>query len=89
MKNQSLPDGVRETKKNYVVDLDVYTKRERYYTGTMCSQVLLISKAHYPTVLTVGYNIVFDRELDVIIDMFRDGCSIAGVKLYRKGFLVQ
>ena len=89
MKTQDLKEGLKETGKNYLVDLDVYTERERYYQGTYRGQVLAIDKTVYPELLNEGYNDYFDTELDVIISKFRDGVEMKGVKLYRKGSKVE
>jgi hypothetical protein len=89
MKTQELKEGLKETSKNYIVDLDTYTQRERFYQGTPFGQVLLIEKVVYPDLLKEGYNDHFDTELDVIISKFHDGVEMRGVKLFRKGHKVQ
>ena len=89
MKAIELVKGVKETNKNYLVELDVYTKRERYYQGTYCGQVLAIEKSVYPELLKEGFNYYYNTELDVIISKFRDGIEINGVKLFRKGQKIQ
>lgn len=89
MKTQDLKEGLKETGKNYLVNLDVYTGRERYYQGTYRGQVLAIDKTVYPDLLNEGYNDYFDTELDVIICKFRHGDEMKGVKLYRKGSKVE
>lgn len=88
MKSKKLNDGLKETGKNYLVDLDIYTKRERYYQGSYYGQVLAIDKIVYPDLLKEGFNDYYDTELDVIIAKFRDGVEMKGVKLFRKGSAV-
>lgn len=89
MKNLKLKEGVKETGKNFLIVLDAYTQRERFYQGTFFGQVLSIRKEAYPFLLKEGYNDYFDTELDVIISQFRDGVKMKGVKLFRKGQKVQ
>ena len=89
MKTKDLKEGLKETGKNYLVDLDAYTERERYYQGTFFNQVLAIDKTVYPELLKEGYNEHYDTELDVIIAKFRDGVEMKGVRLYRKGSKVE
>lgn len=89
MKTKEVKTGVKETTKSFLVDIDDYTGRDRFYQGSMAGQVILIDKAKYPNLLNEGYNDYYDTELDVIIAMFNDGDTIKGVKLYRQGYKVQ
>ena len=89
MKTVELVKGVKETNKNYLVELDIYTKRDSYYSGSLFGQVLAIEKSVYPELLKEGFNYYYNTELDVIISKFRDGIEINGVKLFRKGQKVQ
>jgi hypothetical protein len=80
--------ALKETKKSYIVDVDDYYNRERYYTGTRAGQVLRIEKAQFPKLLE-AYNDYYDTELDALLDMLEDRESIKGVHIHRKGWIVK
>jgi hypothetical protein len=83
-------DGIKTTSKNYLVDLDEYTERDRYYTGSPFGIVLAISREAYPSLLKEGYSEGFETELDAIISLYyTDRVLCNGVKVYRKGGIVQ
>lgn len=82
--------AVKETKKSYIVDVDDYYNRERYYTGTRAGQVLRIDKAEYPDIMN-PYNYYFETELDAVLARVEDaeGEGVKGVHVYRKGYIVR
>lgn len=85
--------AVRETKKSYIVDVDDYCCRERYYTGTRAGEVLRIDKAIYPDIMR-PYNDHFPVELDAVLAHYEDeggqsGEGIKGVHVHRKGYVVR
>ena len=61
VESEGLKEGVKETKLNYLVDLDVYSGRVRYYSGTRYDQVLAVNKEIYPDLLKSGYTIKYHK----------------------------
>ena len=82
--------AVKETKKSYIVNIDDYYVRERYYTGSRAGEVLRIEKAEYPELLK-PYNDYYNIQLDAILDMRKDAGEegIKGVHVHRKGWIVK
>lgn len=82
--------AVKETKKSYIVNVDDYYNRERYYTGTRAGQVLRIEKSEYPEIMN-PYNDYFETELDMILSRVKDAGEegVKGVHIYRKGYIVR
>lgn len=89
-----IKSGISETKKSYIVNVDDYINRERYYTGTRAGVVLRIEKSEWPEIMK-PYNDYFETELDMILarvlarvkDAGEEG--VKGVHVYRKGWIVR
>lgn len=92
-------NAIRETKKSYIVDLDNYNNRERYYSGTLAGQVLRIEKNTHNN-LFKKYKDYYGDEItgfDVLLLnalLMNSGKKYSytwpkGVHTFRKGFIVQ
>jgi hypothetical protein len=76
--------GIRETKKNYIVNLDEYEHRERYYYGSRGGGVFLVDKAQHPNLLKPWNS--HSIKLDAMISIGLGLCP--GVRRLRHGFIV-
>ena len=88
MKKVELRPGIKETTKSYLVDLDEYHGRERYYTGTIRNEVLRFDKKVHPDLLN-KWNFLYPTVLDLLLALRSDGEKIKGVSTYRKGYVVE
>ena len=89
MKTVQICDGILETKKSVIVDLDVYLGRERYYTGSTACLVIRFSKSVFPD-LFQKWNDLYECEIDMLIARYyHDGEKINGISVYRKGYIVE
>jgi hypothetical protein len=82
----TIPKGIKETKKNWIVDIDVYTKREHYHIGSLTGQIVLIEKSKYPYLLD-NFNEYFDTQLDALICRGID--NFDHIRNYRKGHIIR
>lgn len=83
-------NAVKETKKSYIVDVDDYNSRERYYTGSRAGVVLRIEKSEWSEIMK-PYNDYFETELDMILARVKDAGEegVKDVHVYRKGWIVR
>ena len=88
MKTFEICEGIKETTKNVIVDIDVYLGRERYYTGTLACRVIRFSKGVYPD-LFKKWNDHYECEIDMLIARYNDGEELKGVSIQNKGYKVQ
>ena len=81
-------EGITETKKNVIIDLDEYCNRERYYTGSNAGKKLIMPKEVFAA-LKEEWNNAYDNELDVLIGRYRDcGKWPETIREYRRGRIV-
>lgn len=76
--------GVRETKKNWIINLDEYKHREQYFSGNRGGEVFLVSKERHPD-LFKHWN-AHGTKLDAMIFVGLGLCP--GVRRLRRGFIV-
>ena len=88
MKTFEICEGIKETTKSVIVDLDKYHGRERYYQGTKAGVVLRFSKDVHPD-LFKPWNHHYNTVLDLLLAQYGDGEEIKGVSIHRKGFVIE
>ena len=88
MKTFEVCEGIKETTKNIIVDLDLYFGRERFYAGTISGRVIRFSKEVYPN-LFQKWNDHYDCEIDMLIARYNDSEELKGVSIQGKGYLIQ
>lgn len=76
--------GIKKTKKGWLIDIDQYTNRERYYEGSRAGQIIYTKDDP-----TQKYNVWFPTIADVIVGMLHDGKLYKNCRYYRKGYTVQ
>ncbi len=76
--------GIKKTKTAWLIDVDEYTNRERYYTGTRAGQVIRTTENP-----TTAYNDYFNAIADMIIARLHDGDLPKNCSFFRKGYIIQ
>lgn len=86
---------IKETKKSWIVDIDTYIQRQKYYTGTRAGVVIRIDKNKQPFIFSKFHNDNFDTFFDALLydknnfDNLNSDDLPAGIYFYRKGYIVQ
>lgn len=81
--------GIKETKTAYLVNLDEYTNRDRFYTGDKAGIVLRIEKKGHKDLLK-PCNYPYETNLDLLLAYVEHCDELSkGVTYYRKGHYVE
>ena len=76
--------GIKKTKSAWLIDVDEYTARDRYYTGTRAGVVIRTTEDP-----THPHNDYFERVADLLIALDHDGQLPKTCTYYRRGYIVR
>lgn len=77
--------GIKKTRTGWLIDVDTYTKRDRYYTGDRFGIVIRTTKDPM-----LPFNSYYTTEADFLIGMLNDYNELVGyAKVYRRGKIIK